>query len=416
MGNPLVSVIISCYNHEKFIEEAIDSVMNQTYQNFELLLTDDGSTDNSRDVIERTIKKYNNDPRISYTPNEKNTSFKCIEELYPKIRGKYYSGLGSDDMWEPEKLQKQVEFLEKNPEYKACFTWIQVMQDDPELAKKGEEYFNVGNQSQAEWIRTFWTIGNRLNAPSLMMVTDIWRELSGYDYDYRQLQDFDLWVRFLQKYQLYIVPERLTIYRRHENNLSDPQNKGVIGTNIAELENIWFEFMRYVPDELFMQSFYPEVKIEKGSELYHTEISCRKFMLLVNTKTEYGKQLAIRYWFTHRHDEAFLKVLKERFGFTRQDMFRFRADSSVYSQLNDQMTKNKYFVQMLNAGRLHLETFTLSDEEMVGELLDLIDAEKTDDAKTWGEFTDDYLSALLRVCRKLPDGKNKFKKIIDALY
>ncbi|MGL5757206.1 MULTISPECIES: glycosyltransferase family 2 protein [Bacteria] len=109
---PLVSIITPSYNSKDFIGETIESVLNQTYKNWELLIIDDCSTDDSSEVI----KKYTqNDSRIKYLKNKKNSGPATSRNVgIEKAEGKYIAFLDSDDFWDKEKLKYQIEFMEKN--------------------------------------------------------------------------------------------------------------------------------------------------------------------------------------------------------------------------------------------------------------------------------------------------------------
>ena len=117
MNLPLVSVIMSVYNGEKYLVQAIDSILNQTYQNFEFIIIDDCSTDNSSHILQEYAKK---DSRIKIIKKEKNIGIKgFIENLNLGIsiaEGKYIARMDADDISLPERFQKQVTFLENNPE------------------------------------------------------------------------------------------------------------------------------------------------------------------------------------------------------------------------------------------------------------------------------------------------------------
>ena len=112
---PLVSVIIPSYNHAPYIKECIQSVLDQTFTDFECLIEDDGSKDNTVEVI-KTFK----DSRINFVANPKNSGACAVaNNLIKKARGKYIASINSDDIWVKDKLEKQVKFMEENPNYGA---------------------------------------------------------------------------------------------------------------------------------------------------------------------------------------------------------------------------------------------------------------------------------------------------------
>ena len=111
---PLVSVLIPCYNCEKYVEEAVMSIIEQSYSNLEILVIDDGSTDNTGSILQELAQK---DSRIRYIKNE--TNLKLIRTLNKGIdlcRGKYIARMDADDISLPTRIVKQVNFLEKHPD------------------------------------------------------------------------------------------------------------------------------------------------------------------------------------------------------------------------------------------------------------------------------------------------------------
>jgi len=116
-SKPLVSAIIIFLNEEKFIQEAIDSVFAQTYDNWELLLVDDGSTDHSVQIAQRCAEQYPEKVRYIEHPNHANRGMSASRNLGVRsAKGKYISYLDGDDIWLPNKLERQVEILQSNPE------------------------------------------------------------------------------------------------------------------------------------------------------------------------------------------------------------------------------------------------------------------------------------------------------------
>ena len=139
--NDLVSIIMPSYNTAKYIEESIKTVLNQTYTNWELIIVDDCSTDDT-DLI---IKPYLEDKRIKYLKNEKNSGA-AVSRNYAlrEAQGKWIAFLDSDDLWHPEKLERQIEFMEENG-YKFTYTdykiklngeWLPYIYYGPDIVNK----------------------------------------------------------------------------------------------------------------------------------------------------------------------------------------------------------------------------------------------------------------------------------------
>ena len=159
MNEKLVSIVMVNYNQERFIKEAIDSVIAQTYQNWELIIVDDGSTDQSVDII----KNYDDD-RIKPIYLEENSHI-CIATNvgFSHVTGEYIARLDSDDVWEKEKLYKQVTLLEEKPNARVCFTQVNLIDENGQnINEKESELLNLYNSRQKDrkdWIRCLFFIG-----------------------------------------------------------------------------------------------------------------------------------------------------------------------------------------------------------------------------------------------------------------
>ena len=172
---PKVSVILTSYNHAAYVAAAIESVLNQTFADFELLIVDDGSQDDSRDVI-----KNFDDPRIkNFLYEENRGAGVAVAEAFKFARGKYIAVHHSDDLWTPEKLEKQVAFLDANENFAACFTWVEFVDergnfyepDDDDFYKK---VFEQPNRSRTEWLNYFFYNTNCLCHPSAMLRREVY--------------------------------------------------------------------------------------------------------------------------------------------------------------------------------------------------------------------------------------------------
>jgi glycosyltransferase involved in cell wall biosynthesis/predicted SAM-dependent methyltransferase len=217
---PLVSVIMPSYNHASFIKESIESVLNQSLTDFELCITDDFSTDSSVEIIE-SFK----DSRIKLIKLEKNmgAAFAMNTSLRNSL-GKYISIINSDDIFEPFKLEKQVNFLANNPEISAVFTHVQFINENNENiqeqdAKLGN--FSQENYSRQDWLTKLILFGNCLAHPTVMIRSEVFNKIGHYDERFRQLPDYDMWIRILQAKNIYVLPERLIRFRKLSNEMNE---------------------------------------------------------------------------------------------------------------------------------------------------------------------------------------------------
>jgi alpha-1,3-rhamnosyltransferase len=134
-SNPLISVIVPSYNHEKYITLCIESIMCQSYSNFELIVIDDGSSDNSVQILKKMQNKYFF--RL-ITQENKGLSKTLNDAIINYSNGKYISICASDDLWVKDKLKIQVNYMEKNPECLMCFGKTYSIDKDSKVLKKSE--------------------------------------------------------------------------------------------------------------------------------------------------------------------------------------------------------------------------------------------------------------------------------------
>ena len=126
MSKPLISVIMTAYNAEEFIEKSIRSVLEQTYQNLQLIIINDGSND----LTGQIVRKFN-DPRIEYFELPENRHIAYATNIgFSKVRGDYIAIIDSDDIWFPNKLEKQICYLRSNPQHQGCFTWVTLIDEN----------------------------------------------------------------------------------------------------------------------------------------------------------------------------------------------------------------------------------------------------------------------------------------------
>jgi len=202
--NPEISVILPVYNGGKYLKESIDSILNQTFNNYELIIVNDGSTDESLDII----ISYK-DERIKLI-NQKNTGLsKALNNGIKLAIGKYIARMDHDDISYPERLKKQFEFMENHSEYVAIGTWANY------ISKDGEFLFTWKPPCKSEDLKKGLPNICPFVHSSVMMRTDALKIVGGYKdvgrYFYQE--DLLLWIDLAKKGELYNIPEALVKYR-----------------------------------------------------------------------------------------------------------------------------------------------------------------------------------------------------------
>lgn len=263
MSNPLVTVWLTSYNQGKYLRESIDSVLNQTFKDFELIICDDCSTDDSWEIIQ----SYD-DPRIEKRRNEVNTGAHVTYETIDACRGKYIAVHHSDDVWEPDKLEKQVAFMEGHSEYAACFTKVNFIDENSNIWELPEGHihkrvFEQENRTREEWINYFFYKGNCLCHPSLLIRKIMYRQYNLLDdYGLVQFPDFNSWIKICLHENIYVYPEyliRFRIRRYAQDNVSADRADVRIRCQY-EFTKIYKNFCT-IDNKEDMLKIFPETKI-----------------------------------------------------------------------------------------------------------------------------------------------------------
>lgn len=211
MENPLVSVIIPTNNRKEYIVKAINSVLSQTFKALEIIIIDDGSTDGSDKVISEFIR---NSPDIIAIKNEINLGIVVsLNKGIRAARGKYIARLDDDDVWcDNKKIEKQVDFLEKNPEY--CLVGGGVIKID----KNGKEIVRYLLPEEDEDIRKKILINNVFAHTAVIFRKDIFQKVGGYDEQFIFIEDWDLWLKMGKVSKFYNLQDFFVSYLDQEYN------------------------------------------------------------------------------------------------------------------------------------------------------------------------------------------------------
>jgi len=251
-----VTVIIPTFNSAQFLTAAVDSVLAQTFKDFEIIVVDDGSTDNTEDVLKsygdkvRYIKQKNQGVSVARNTGIKNSS------------AKYAAFLDSDDVWMPAKLEKQINALENNPKSKACYTeYISVSEDmKPQELKRLRAENSVLNDLLLR--------GNVIGPPSTILCErELFEELGGFDSGLSLSADWDMWIRLACVTELTFLKEPLIKYRLHGSNMSK---------NVKLLED---DTVRMLEKAFAIESLSSELRAKrKSSFAYHYIVFAKAYL------------------------------------------------------------------------------------------------------------------------------------------
>ena len=212
-----ITVILTSYNHGRFLRQSIDSVLNQTYKFFEFIIVDDCSTDDSWNIICEYKKKY---PQIITTRHEYNWAGGTVEDIVVNnASGDYIALHHSDDIWAKDKLRRQVEVIQKHPEYVAVFSNAIAIDDDGNVYddENGFYYnlFSIENRTRYEWLNYFFYHGNCLCHPSILVKKSVYEEDGFFRKGLRQIPDYVKWIQICKKHEIYVLPDKLVNFRVH---------------------------------------------------------------------------------------------------------------------------------------------------------------------------------------------------------
>ena len=251
MSNELVSVIMPSYNTSQYIAQSIQSVIDQTYKNWELIIVDDCSTDNTDEIIMSF-----DDDRIRYFKNESNSGAAISRNrALQEAKGKWVAFLDSDDLWLPQKLEKQIDFMEKN-EYKFTYTAYKEMTEKgiPNgVFVTGPKRINKRKMFNYCWLGCL-TVMYDANCVGNIQIADL-----------KKNNDYAMWLKCIKKTECVFLNEDLSYYRLRNGSISHGskwklikhhyllyrigENKGIISSAFSTIRNLlWgaYKKIRYV--------------------------------------------------------------------------------------------------------------------------------------------------------------------------
>lgn len=213
---PLVTVIIPCFNAEKYIHTTIESVLKQTYKNIEIIVIDDGSSDKTLDIL----KQYSIDGLLTLLthPNNENKGVGFTRRLgINAARGEYLAFLDADDYFEPAKIEAQIELLDKNKDVVLCHTAINLIKD-VETNHDFEGWFNYTDKISTYNLQDtdIYLKSNNISNSSVVIRADVIKQINFESKQLFQFEDWVTWTLASEYGQFIFTPQRLTNYRYHD--------------------------------------------------------------------------------------------------------------------------------------------------------------------------------------------------------
>jgi len=215
--SPQVSVVMTSYNHEKYLQQAIQSVVNQSYTDFELIIVDDCSNDNSREIINKNEDQYNFIKSIYHETNR--GVAKTINDGRYQAKGDYIAHIASDDVWTTKKLERQMMILDEKPN---TLVWSDGAIIDSNGISSGKTFIekhSAVDRKKSGNVFSELLKGNMIFGSSCIYNSDIVGRID-YDESLRYLNDFKYWLQLAEIYNFVFIPSCLAKYRLHNNNSS----------------------------------------------------------------------------------------------------------------------------------------------------------------------------------------------------
>ena len=285
----MISVVMPVYNGESHLKEAIDSILNQTYTDFELLIINDGSTDRSEEII----LSYN-DNRIKYILNEANLGIvKTLNKGIELSTLKYIARMDADDISMPHRFERQVAYMEANPGIVACGSNIlKFYNDDINQTNSSNIYIEDKElKVRSIFYTAFWH-------PTMMLQTKVLKDHQlRYRLDFKYAQDKAFWIHISKHGALTNINEPLLYYRVHENQVSSKffAEQYAISMSVTReaLLNLGVD-MSGISDKIVGYIAYPQ-RCEDVNELYMVDKFASKFLKALSQKPDYDAIVAKKF-------------------------------------------------------------------------------------------------------------------------
>lgn len=274
---PLISVVMNCYNSDKYLKEAIDSVLAQTYQNWEIIFWDNQSLDKSAEIV----KSYN-DERIKYFYAPTHTTLgEGRNRALKKVNGEFISFLDCDDLYLPQKLEKTINVFDEE-KIGLVYTNGYTLYNDENIKKVFYKKIQSSGDLFVDWLSSY-----QVMIPSVMFRKKVLNDLEyWFDTRFNMIEEFDFFIRISKKWKVNYCHENLCIWRAHNGSLTWTKREFFEKENKQFLENIVTQ--------------YPEVVNTASFNKFQAKIAYQEFYNTWNKKNKAERKLLIPYLFIEK--------------------------------------------------------------------------------------------------------------------
>ena len=251
---PLISIIINCFNGEKYLEECLNSVKKQDYEDYEVIFWDNNSTDDSKIIYERF-----SDERFKYFNDNFHVNlYHARNKALKKTKGKFITFLDVDDLWHPFKLSKQIKTFKENPDYGFCYSNFQFLDENKNQFRKAINY-----NLPAGYIQSYLLKKYDVCMSSLMFKKEIaLKNKLEFNHNFNMIGDYDFVIKFASYTKGIGINKSMVTYRKHEKNLSLLKYKKHIQErnewfhNEMKAKNFTIKELEFFKNETNYQEFY----------------------------------------------------------------------------------------------------------------------------------------------------------------
>lgn len=297
--SPKVTVLMPVYNGEKYLRESIDSILNQTFGDFEFLIINDGSNDNSAGIV----RSYN-DKRINFVENEQNRGLSfSLNKGIDLSNSEYIARMDADDISLPSRLEKQIAFLNKNPNVGICGTWGQFFGESSLIAKTPKSHNKIKGH--------LFSNCSMLH-PTVVFRNNLFKKYNlKYRTDFKIAQDYELWTRASSLINFSNITEVLLMYRINVTQLTSGNNR-----LLEENTTIWKSILEELDlslsqEELELHKLFLSEKINNNafSEIKKLNLWIDKLIQANDKKRIYNKKILLnilhkKYYIALKHLQA----------------------------------------------------------------------------------------------------------------
>ncbi|TVP53514.1 MAG: glycosyltransferase [Halomonadaceae bacterium] len=238
---PLISVIITTYNRRDYIIEAVESALNQTYPHLEVLIVDDGSTDNTRQLIR---ERYGDNPRVAYYYQENNKRAAAFNHGLRYAKGEFIATVDSDNRWLPHRLETGYDALVHNPDYDIVYG------DNILINEQGQEISRQNMRRYSGKITAHLMRDNCVSINTALVPRRCYEQLGPMDSNCKRADDYELWLRLSTAYRFLYIPQFMAEYRVMDDQLSSDKRG-----RFAATEQILRNFQARFPEALSPAEF-----------------------------------------------------------------------------------------------------------------------------------------------------------------